>query len=67
MYSIAPANLTVQVRVDFGVVAMKEFSTLPRAPKMELHHQMQLSVIWCRTHLFVGRSFSFVVDTVSVF
>ena len=37
--------LQLQVRVDLGVMAMKGYSTFPRSPKLEPHHQMQFSVI----------------------
>ena len=30
----------VKVRVDLGVIAMKEYSTFPKAPRLEPHHQM---------------------------
>ena len=30
----------IQVRVDLGVMAKKEYSTLPKAPELELHNQM---------------------------
>ena len=47
VYSTAPADrdrpyqvLSLQVRVDLGIMAMKWHSTLPRAPGLELQHQM---------------------------
>ena len=36
---------TPQVRVNLGVITMKEYTTFPKASGLELHHQMQLSVI----------------------
>ena len=37
--------MVLQVRIDLGVMAMKWFFTLPRAPEEEPHNQMQFSVI----------------------
>ena len=37
--------LSFQVRVDLGIMAMKEYSTLPRSLELELLHQMQFSII----------------------
>ena len=37
--------LPFRVRVNLGVMAMKEYSTLLRASEMEPHHRMQFSVI----------------------
>ena len=31
--------------VDLGVIKMKKYSTFPKAPVLELHHQMQFSAI----------------------
>ena len=35
--------LTLGVRVDLGGMELKEYFTLPRAPELYPHHQMQLS------------------------
>ena len=37
--------LLLQVRVDLGVMAMKEYSTFPKAAELERHHQVRFSVI----------------------
>ena len=37
--------LPLWVRVDLGVMAMKAYSTFPNASGLELHHQMEFSVI----------------------
>ena len=37
--------MTPRFRVDLGVMAIEECSTLLRAPELEPHHQMQFSVI----------------------
>ena len=37
--------LTVQVRLDPVVIAMKGYCTFPRAPGLEPHHQMQFTAI----------------------
>ena len=37
--------LTPQIRVNLGVIAIKGYSTFPRAPEIEPHHQVQFSVI----------------------
>ena len=34
--------LPLRVKVDLGVMAMKEYSTLPKAWELDLHHQMVL-------------------------
>ena len=36
---------TLWVRVSLGVIAMKRYSTFPKASELEPHHQMQFSVI----------------------
>ena len=46
------------VRVDRRAMAMKEYSTFPKAPRLQPHHQMQFCVI-SRT-LVVERSYPFV-------
>ena len=33
-------DFTTLVRVDLGVMAMKEYSTLPKASRLESHYQM---------------------------
>ena len=35
----------IQVEVDLGVMGMKEYATFSKAPGLEPHHQLQLSVI----------------------
>ena len=35
----------LQVKVNLGVMEIKEYSTFPRSQKLEPHHQMQFSVI----------------------
>ena len=40
--------LLQQIPVDLGVVAMKKYSTSPKAAKMEPYHQMKFSVIYRR-------------------
>ena len=35
----------LQVRVDQRVMAMKEYSTFPKAPGLEPHYQMKFSVL----------------------
>ena len=42
-----------RVRVYLGVMAMKGYSTLPRVPEQESHHQMEFSAI-SRRPLFWG-------------
>ena len=44
----------IRVRVDIGVVAMKEYSTLTIHLEVEPHHQMQFSIIF--RHPFLGGS-----------
>ena len=43
--------LPLRVRVDLGVMAMKGYSTFPRALELEPHHQMQFNVM-PRTPIF---------------
>ena len=38
-------SLTLQDKVDLGVMATKEYSTFPRAPELKPHHQMQFKAI----------------------
>ena len=45
--------LTLCVKVNLRLMAMKEYSTLPRVLKLEPHHLIQFSVI-TRTPLFSG-------------
>ena len=49
---------SLQVRVDLAAMAMKGYSTFPKAPKLETHHQM---VLWHiqDTHIGGGKSFTF--------
>ena len=37
--------IPLQVRVDLEIMAMKGYSTLPRSPELEPHHQMHFIVI----------------------
>ena len=37
--------LPLQVKADLGVMVMKGYTKLPRAPELETLHQMQFSVI----------------------
>ena len=37
--------MKVLVRVDLAVIKMKKYTSLPRPPKLEPHHQMQFNVI----------------------
>ena len=37
--------LSLQVRVDLGVMTMNRYSTLPRSPKLGPRHQMKFSII----------------------
>ena len=37
--------LSLQVRLNLGIIAMKEYCALTRVPELEPHHQMQFSVI----------------------
>ena len=37
--------LLLQFRVDLGVMAMKRYSAFIRSPELDLHHQMQFSII----------------------
>ena len=46
--------LLLQVRVDLGVMAMKEYSTLSRTLEQEPHYQMQFSVIPRTPFFFEG-------------
>ena len=54
--------LPLQVRVDLGVMVMKEYPTLLRSPELEPHHQMWFSLIlsspflWGLLSLFKGYS-----------
>ena len=45
--------LPLKVRVMLGVMAMKEYSTLPRDPEGQSHDEMQLSVKYLG-HPFLG-------------
>ena len=38
-------ELLLQIRVDLGVMAMKQYSSLPKSQELQPHHQMQLSII----------------------
>ena len=46
-------ELSVRVRVDMGVMAMKVYFKLPRLPQIELKHPMHFSII-PRTPIFWG-------------
>ena len=37
--------LPLKIKVDLGIMAMKGYSTLPRSPELEPHHQMLFSII----------------------
>ena len=50
--------------MDLGVVAMIGYSTLLRYPELDLHYQMQFSIM-LRT-LLLGASYPFAGDTISV-
>ena len=45
--------LLPQVRVDLGVISIKEYSTLLTSPELEPQHRIKLRVI-PRTLLFLG-------------
>ena len=45
VYSTAPADRAIWIRVYLGVIAKKGYSTFPQSPGREPHHQMQFSVI----------------------
>ena len=34
--------LSLQVKVNLGVIAMKGYSTLPKSPELELHHHFRV-------------------------
>ena len=53
MYFSHKGDLLPLVKVDMGVMAVKEYSTLLMSPELELHYQMQFSVI-PRLLFFVG-------------
>ena len=46
VYATDPANwaVSLQVRVDLGVMVMKRYSILPKSPKFKPHHQKQFNV-----------------------
>ena len=48
--------LAFQIRVDLGVMEMKEYSTFPKAPELEPDHQMRFSVIYRTLVGLVGPS-----------
>ena len=51
----------MEPRVSLEIMAMKEYSTLPRSPEIEPHHHIQFRVIpW--THL-LGQSYPYVEDS----
>ena len=51
--------------MDLGVMAMKEYSTFPKALRLEFHHQLQFSVI---SSTFVGKEvFALHRDLVRIF
>ena len=60
--------MTLQVKVDLGVMAIEEYSTLPRRPELEFHHPMKFNVI-LRTPTFVGEGvlIRLLGDTVRMF
>ena len=45
--------LPLRVRVDLGIMAIKEYSIFSKAPELEPHNQMQFCVI-CWTLIGVG-------------
>ena len=49
--------LPLRVRVELGIMAMKEYSPLLRAFELEPHYLVQYSVIQ-RTSIFVGNAVS---------
>ena len=50
------------------LLAMKGYSTLPRSPELESHHQMYYSVITKTPHLLEMRVFHYLKrDTNSIF
>ena len=51
-----PKQVQHRIRVDLGVIAMKDYSTQPTSSKVDLYHQIQFNVI-LRTPLIglVGR------------
>ena len=58
--------LSLRVRVDLEVIALKGLSTFPKAPALrEPHHQEQFSAIW-RAPFFGGGSYPPAGGTVSV-
>ena len=42
---------TIRVGVELRGIAMKEYSTFPKTPELEPHHQMQFSAISRTTHI----------------
>ena len=60
--------LSLWVRVDIGVIPMKEYSVLSSSGELEPHHQMLLSVILSILSLFGEKgSFPSARNTDSVF
>ena len=53
--------------MNLRVMAMKEYTTLPRSPGLEFHHQMKLSVIPKIPFLGEKGSYFYAEYTVSVF
>ena len=58
--------LPLGVRVDLGAMAVKGYSTLPKDPEQEPHHQMQFSVIY-PGHSLGGGFLPLCRDAVGVF
>ena len=58
MMGAASQNMTIlsiyYYRVDLGVMVMKGYSTLPRYPKLLLHHHLQFSDVPRKTRVFWG-------------
>ena len=59
--------LQLQVRVDLGVITIKGYSTLTRAPKVDLNHQMQFNVTSRTPSVLWGRRSHIPLQGYSVF
>ena len=57
--------LPLWLRVDLGVMTIKEYFTFPKSLGQEPHHQMQFSVI--SQILIVGGSLNTCKDSVGIF
>ena len=53
VYSTVPVDWAIQVRADLRVIAMKGYSTQPKALRVKSHHQIQFSVIHRTLKIFV--------------